>query len=334
MTTHATPAKATKGRRAPVSRGIALALPGMDSPAEESTLTQSTRPANDADARAVRAVRRAKAMLGVDFSAQCAAAMAPALGAVARMNGSTEATSDGDEAALNALPLRTDLACRVVVGDDGQAAVKVEKTLWAGEARVSVIYVTPDGTRGGHRFTCRSVEDVERRVSGWLARYSGPVAVAQADEVDVEADGRMVLRLRWRDGAWRDAAEVARLDAEAARRDAAPAQTAEEVAAAIDAEVDAAETAEAVERQRKAVAGLSLRCLDEPVVKVVEPASVATAPTSVTTPKRGKLRAVPSVAPTATKATKPASGGPSKPHDAVRERAAARKPSKATRGAS
>lgn len=331
-------------RHAPIARGLALPLPGFA--AEETPtapVTPSATPANDA-----RAIRRAKAILA-DFSAPLAAAMAPALAPLSRIEGAPTADVEAD--ALNALPLRTDLSLSLARGVEGWEA-RVARTLWEGEATVRVVYATRDEdggavTYGTTAFVCRDADALAHRVTGWLARFEGPVRVAEAHALDVEADGRTVASLRWRDGAWTLVDEVSeRARVEAARLAARGLAAPVEVARDVEAEVDADETAEALARQRKAVAGLSLRCLDDepeatPAVEPAAPSSeAATAPVvaaseaSATRRRRAPaLRVVSSRSEASERGAAKAAtgyGGPSKREETSRTRKAARSPSGAS----
>jgi len=319
-------------RHAPTARALALPLPGFGDADETTTapVTPSATPANDA-----RSIRRAKAILA-DFSAPLAAAMAPALAPLARIEGAP--TSDVEADALNTLPLRTDLSLSLAQGASGWEA-RVARTLWEGEATVRVVYATRDEAAlvyGTATFVCQDAETLARRVTGWLSRFEGPVRVAEAHAIDVDTDGRTVASLRWRDSAWTlvdDDSERARVEAAraAARRAEAPATSLADVEAAIDAD----ETEEAIARQRKAVEGLSLRCLDEPeerpatthatVVSTIVSASPDVAPTRRR--KAPALRVVSSMGDGASTAKVTSGyGGPPKREETARTRKAARSP--------
>lgn len=315
-------------RRAPIARAAtALQLPGIDADAPIASTTAT--PANDA-----RAIRRAKAIMA-DFGPSLRAAMEPALRPLARLTGDESAELDTTEeaAALDALTLRTDLACTVAQGVSGWE-LRVARTLWEGEAIVRVVFSCGAGESasvGETSLVCRSAEDLARRVTGWMARFDGPVRVAQAHAIDVMVDGAAVVSLRWVDGAWSadDAAYRAQLDAALATAREASTDT---------ARAEEIDTAHAHALQRENAAGISGRAFEEPressAVKLEEQPEARTvvkeAPDARgTTTKTRALRVVPkSTAEAPSEPRKTAAGGAAR---APRERKAARSPSRGAR---
>jgi hypothetical protein len=322
-------------RRSPIARATttALPLPGID--AGEPIASTTATPANDA-----RAIRRARAVMD-DFGPALRAAMEPALKPLARISGDDAGVDTSEDAAeLVALVLRTDLVCSVAQGAAGWE-MRVARTLWEGEATVRIVYATPDGAGlswGTTSFVCKSAEDIARRVSGWMARFDGPVRVAAAHAIDVECDGATVASLRWREDAWQmvdEAGERARLEtARLAAREAAQ-----------DTErADALDTAHALELQRMNAEGVPVHALDD------APQTPRAEAPVVPTPSRdapiGPSKERPAVerrsprkasgagaeASSAREATK-SSGGPPKASDGARERRAAKSPTRAARGA-
>lgn len=122
-----------------------------------------------------------------------------------------------EEAALVELAVRTDLACRLVVDARGEARVDVLPTLWEGEATVRVVGKSPATEDDGAAWWCESFvaagpRTLARRASAWLATFDDAhVRVARAEALEIDAEGRTVLRLR-RDaaGAWCVASEAPR----------------------------------------------------------------------------------------------------------------------------
>ena len=253
----------------PVARS--LPLPGFDD--STPAAAPGTPAANDArPARAPRApsptatVRRLVAALS-GFSALAASLEAAKVSAPARASKRTrKAPPEAVAPAAPApLPLREDLACALVSSDDGAWSVEVLPTTWFGLATLSVVWTAPMEGCGGAWFreelTCDGPAAVAARTSAWLTRYDGPVAVMDVRSLEIEADGRTVLRLR-RDGdAWVsiDEAEAkVRLDAALARP--------------VDAErADALDTAHALELQRLNAAGIPTRALDDETLRATRP---------------------------------------------------------------
>jgi len=122
-----------------------------------------------------------------------------------------------EEAALTELTVRDDLACRLTRDAHGEAAVEVLPTLWEGAATVRVVGRSPATESDGASWWCESfvatdLRTLARRASAWLATFDGAcVRVARAEALEIDAEGRTVLRLR-RDaaGAWCVASEAPR----------------------------------------------------------------------------------------------------------------------------
>lgn len=243
-------------RRSPITRAAAAALPLPGIDAGEPIAPTTATPANDADARAIRRARTIMA----DFGPSLRAAMEPALRPLARLSGDESAELDDETEAtkLEALDVRTDLVCSVAQGLAGWE-LRVARTLWEGVATVRVAYsagVGVDATFGTTDLVCRSGEELARRVTGWMARFEGPVRVASAHTIDVDVDGRAVISLRWSAGVWSADDTAYRAELDAALAVAREAET--DVARA-----DAIDTAHAHALQQENAAGLSLRSLDD-----------------------------------------------------------------------
>ena len=353
----------------PVTRSTSLPLPGFaDAPV--STATPGTPAANDSPRpRAARSPSASATMRKLADALTSLTALAATMEAAkpARRRASKRTpkaapvaaaaspapstpSADDDTRALAASGIRTDLAPVLVRSEyRGEWSVEVPATLWFGVATVHVVWsgVLPEGGRAYffEHLDATTPAALARIASQWLLRSEGADALATMDvqAVEIEADGRTLLRLRWEHDAWvslDERAAQARLDAALA---APPAVTAEAL--------DAIDTAHCLELQRLNAEGIPTRALDDETLRATRPAftpAVEAAPVVRGEAPDSILRLDPPVrpAPTATTPRAPArrvsrsvesavadmpraSGGPSRPPREATARAA-RSPSDAS----
>lgn len=257
---------------------IAQALTTMKAPARA--------PAPRGARRVLRAPSKPAASLGSESSGlvaqMCADVDAETSRAVADRTARVAAAARAavSDAAMTARPaplaLRDDLALSLVADAAGGWSVEALPTTWFGLATLAVVWTAPMEGGGAQWFreslACDGPAAVAARTSAWMERHDGPVAVMDVRALDVEVDGRTVLRLRREGDAWvslDEATAKARLDAALARP--------------IDAaHADAIDTAHALELQRMNAAGLPTRALDDETLRATRPVFTPSAPAVLT----------------------------------------------------